>query len=164
MLANATTGGASKPPGPKASVNNGQLHLQPPPWVMHASHLDQFCAGHSTNYMKKFFFEAQVSVNLTVMLVLTTMFSTINSQLPKTSYIKMSDVWFLFNLMLPFFEVLILVWKDTLRVEKTTEINHHGKPRKVGSDSGSGSITTLQVMSEGRLSLQTKKLQHLGNF
>ena len=81
--------------------------------------------------MKKFFFEAQVSVNLTVMLVLTTMFSTINSQLPKTSYIKMSDVWFLFNLMLPFFEVLILVWKDTLRTEKTVEINHHGKARKV---------------------------------
>ena len=29
--------------------------------------------GHSTNYMKRFFFEAAVSVNLTVMLVLTTM-------------------------------------------------------------------------------------------
>ena len=43
--------------------------------------------------MKRFFFEAQVSVNLTVMLVLTTMFSSINALLPKTSYMKMSDIW-----------------------------------------------------------------------
>ena len=25
----------------KANENNGQLHLQPPPWVAHASHLDR---------------------------------------------------------------------------------------------------------------------------
>lgn len=81
--------------------------------------------GHSTNYMKRFFFEAQVSVNLTVMLVLTTMFAAINTSLPKTSYIKMSDVWFLFNLWLPFIEVLILVKKETLRTEMGP-INHHG--------------------------------------
>ena len=81
--------------------------------------------GHSTNYMKRFFFEAQVSVNLTVMLVLTTMFAAINSSLPKTSYIKMSDIWFLFNLWLPFIEVLILVKKETLRTEMGP-INHHG--------------------------------------
>ena len=81
--------------------------------------------GHSTNYMKKFFFEAQVSVNLTVMLVLTTMFASVNSSLPKTSYIKMSDIWFLFNLWLAFIEVLILVKKETLRTEPGA-INHHG--------------------------------------
>ena len=81
--------------------------------------------GHSTNYMKRFFFEAAVSVNLTVMLVLTTMFASINNSLPKTSYIKMSDVWFLFNLWLPFIEVLILVKKETLRTE-AGPINHHG--------------------------------------
>ena len=97
--------------------------------------------GHSTNYMKRFFFEAQVSVNLTVMLVLTTMFASINNSLPKTSYIKMSDVWFLFNLWLPFMEVLILVKKETLRTEngssveseKEDEKNSVGRKNSVGT-------------------------------
>ena len=63
--------------------------------------------GHATNYFKAFFFEAVVSVNLTVMLVLTTMFINVSNQLPNTSYIKMIDVWLIFNLILPFSEVLL---------------------------------------------------------
>ena len=58
-----------------------------------------------TNYFKPFFFEAVVTVNLTVMLVLATMFISVSENLPKTSYIKMVDVWLIFNLMIPFFEV-----------------------------------------------------------
>ena len=42
---------------------------------------------------------------MTVMLVLTTMFISVSENLPKTSYIKMVDVWLIFNLMIPFFEV-----------------------------------------------------------
>ena len=63
--------------------------------------------GHATNFFKAFFFEAVVSVNLTVMLVLTTMFINVSNQLPNTSYIKMIDVWLIFNLVLPFSEVLL---------------------------------------------------------
>lgn len=63
--------------------------------------------GHSTNYFKPFFFEAVVTVNLTVMLVLTTMFVGVSQSLPKTSSIKMVDYWLVFNLLIPFVEVLI---------------------------------------------------------
>ena len=35
------------------------------------------------------------------MLVLTTMFINVSNNLPKTSYMKMVDVWLLFNLLLP---------------------------------------------------------------
>ena len=38
--------------------------------------------------------------------VLATMFISVSQALPKTSYIKMVDVWLIFNLMIPFFEVL----------------------------------------------------------
>ena len=55
---------------------------------------------------KPFFFEATVVVNLTVMLVLVTMFISVSEGLPKTSYIKMIDVWLVFVLLIPFFEVL----------------------------------------------------------
>ena len=37
--------------------------------------------------------------------VLATMFIAVSENLPKTSYIKMVDIWLIFNLMVPFFEV-----------------------------------------------------------
>ena len=128
--------------------------------------------GHSTNYFKPFFFEAIVTVNLTVsstnkslsnlynifvevMLVLTTMFVGVSQTLPKTSSIKMVDYWLVFNLLIPFVEVLIhtyevnryitatqyektfsILLQDTLRIDEQ-EINHHGKSVTVGADSKS---------------------------
>jgi len=86
--------------------------------------------GHSTMFFKPFFFEAQVSVNLTVMLVLTTMFVSISNDLPRTSYLKMVDIWLIFNLFIPFVEVLLHTYKDNLQVEER-EINHHGTKIKV---------------------------------
>ena len=89
--------------------------------------------GHSANYFKAFFFEATISVNLTVMLVLTTMFISVSQTLPKTSYIKMIDIWLIFNLIVPFVEVLLHTYKDALR-EEEREVNHHGRVRKLGND------------------------------
>ena len=42
------------------------------------------------------------------------MFINVSNQLPKTSYIKMIDVWLIFNLCLPFTEVLLHTYKVTL--------------------------------------------------
>ena len=61
--------------------------------------------SYFSNFFKPFFFEAIVVVNLTVMLVLVTMFISVSESLPKTSYIKMIDVWLVFVLLIPFFEV-----------------------------------------------------------
>ena len=49
------------------------------------------------------------------MLVLTTMFINVSNNLPKTSYVKMIDVWLIFNLLLPFIEVLVHTYMDALR-------------------------------------------------
>ena len=94
----------------------------------------------TTNYDFIFIF-LQVSVNLTVMLVLTTMFvrwivtililmpssssihhhtpqyiiascfSSVSNDLPRTSYLKMVDIWLIFNLFIPFLEVLLHTYK-----------------------------------------------------
>ena len=85
--------------------------------------------GHITNFFKPFFFEAVVTVNLTCMLVLTTMFINVSNNLPKTSYIKMMDIWLIFNLLLPFMEVLLHTYIDYLRNDEDREINHHGTTR-----------------------------------
>ncbi len=61
----------------------------------------------ATNYFKGFFFEAIVTVNLTSLLALTTLFVSIMNSLPKTSYIKMMDIWLIFCLTIPFCEVIL---------------------------------------------------------
>ena len=78
------------------------------------------------------------------MLVLTTIFIDVSNNLPKTSYIKMVDVWLLFNLLLPFIVVLIHTYMDTLRNDDEREINHHGKSVQVGNESEAQS-TTVKV-------------------
>ena len=52
------------------------------------------------------------------MLVLSTMFISVSNGLPKTSYMKMVDVWLLFNLFYPFLVVLLHTYMDTLRNEE----------------------------------------------
>ena len=90
--------------------------------------------SHSTNFFKDFFFEAVVTVNLTVMLVLTTMFISVSNNLPTTSYVKMIDIWLLGSLFLPFVEVILHTYMDVLRNDYDREINHHGTTKKVGGD------------------------------
>ena len=68
-----------------------------------------------------------------VMLVLTTMFINVSNNLPKTAYVKMIDIWLLFNLFKPFVDILLQTYIETLRTkEKPREINHHGKTISVG--------------------------------
>ena len=67
--------------------------------------------SHITNYFKDFFFEASVTVNLTVLLVLATLFISVSQSLPQTSYIKMVDVWLIVNLFVPFLEVILRTYK-----------------------------------------------------
>ena len=52
------------------------------------------------------------------MLVLTTMFINVSNNLPKTSYVKMIDIWLIFNLLLPFIEVLVHTYMDSLRFKQ----------------------------------------------
>ena len=74
---------------------------------------------YSTNFLKQFFFEAIVSVNLTAMLVLTTIFLGVSGDLPTTSYVKYVEVWLLFCLFIPFIYVLLHIYIDSLRVSRT---------------------------------------------
>ena len=48
-----------------------------------------------------------MTVNVTTLLVLTTLFISISNALPRTSYVKMMDIWLMFNLMIPFFEIIL---------------------------------------------------------
>ena len=66
----------------------------------------------ATTFFKPFFFEAALSVNLTTMLVMTTIFISKMESLPPTSDIKMIDIWLILCQIYPFVEVVLLTrWK-----------------------------------------------------
>ena len=89
---------------------------------------------YATNFFKPFFFEAIVATNLTSQLVLTTLFISVSKSLPPTSYVKMIDVWLIFSQLIPFVEVLLHTYLDSLRSDDDREINHHGETITPGGD------------------------------
>ena len=75
----------------------------------------------ATTFFKPFFFEAALSVNLTTMLVMTTIFISKMEGLPPTSDIKMIDIWLVLCQMVPFAEVVLLTAKEYQRKETLEE-------------------------------------------
>ena len=61
----------------------------------------------STNFYVKNHYDAAVTVNLTSLLVMVTLYISISDGLPSTSYMKMIDVWLIFSLFMPFTEVTL---------------------------------------------------------
>ena len=61
-------------------------------------------------------FHTVVTMNLTGMLVLTTLFIANLNSLPRTPNIKLIDIWFIFTLLIPFAEVLLHTTIATLEV------------------------------------------------
>ena len=69
----------------------------------------------ATTFFKPVFFEAALSVNLTTMLLMTTIFMSKMEGLPPTSDIKMIDIWLVLCQMVPFAEVVLLTAMEYYR-------------------------------------------------
>ena len=103
------------------------------------------CITYATTFFKSFYFEAALTVNLTVMLVITTLFIrqvrsvdifeqkllSVMEKLPTTSYMRLVDIWLILGQLIPFIEVILLTVKELYN--GTEETNHHGSVRRVGS-------------------------------
>ena len=97
---------------------------------------------YATTHFKSFYFEAAVTVNLTVMLVSTTLFIrwiiscliysalflSVMEKLPPTSYVRLVDIWLINGQLVPFLEVILLTVLELKRPEPSA-INHHGFKR-----------------------------------
>ena len=73
----------------KRRINNAVMTIYLPTILI-------LCIVYATNFFKDFFFEAVVTVNLTALLVLTTLFISVSQSLPATAYLKMIDIWLIF--------------------------------------------------------------------
>ena len=84
--------------------------------------------SYATTFFKPFYFEAAVTVNLSILLVTTTLFirlvmnmipyggnvipddlciHSVMGKLPATSYVRLVDIWLIFGQLVPFLEELV---------------------------------------------------------
>ena len=75
--------------------------------------------SYITTFFKPIYFEASLTVNLTIMLVMTTIFTSKIEELPPTSDTKMIDIWLIFCLLVPFAFTLIQTAIECYREETT---------------------------------------------
>ena len=68
-----------------------------------------FLITFTTIFFDKDLFGDAIAVNLTIMLVMTTIFTSKIEELPPTSDMKMIDIWFICCLVVPFLEVILRV-------------------------------------------------------
>ena len=74
---------------------------------------------YATTFFKPIYFEASLTVNLTIMLVMTTIFTSKIEELPPTSDTKMIDIWLIFCLLVPFAFTLIQTAIECYREDTT---------------------------------------------
>ena len=68
----------------------------------------------TTTFFDKDLFGDVIAVNLTIMLVMTTIFTSKIEELPPTSDMKMIDLWLIFCLVVPFTEVILRTMIESL--------------------------------------------------
>ena len=85
----------------------------------------------ATTFFKPIYFEAALGVNLTTMLVMTTIFMNVMQMLPHTAYIKMIDIWLVFCQLVPFTEVALLTAMEYSRGEDNSQAIRQSPPAKV---------------------------------
>ena len=109
---------------------------------------------YATTFFKPFYFEAALTVNLTTMLVLTTIFIAIMDRLASTAYVKMIDIWLIFAQLIPFTEVVLLTLLESYR-EGHQLINNHGLERpRSNFDTPKETTPTRLIKSSAKLNDQ----------
>ena len=102
----------------------------------------------ATTFFKPFFFEAALSVNLTTMLVMTTIFISKMEGLPPTSDIKMIDIWLVLCQMVPFAEVVLLTAMEYHRKDKTKEKDRKKRGKKKSKRNRMSKSVSITIVSE----------------
>ena len=76
---------------------------------------------YSTFYYSLDDFNDRIMISLTALLVLATLFTQITATTPKTSYLKLLDVWFVATILVDFFVVIILVVINFFKMKEDEE-------------------------------------------
>ena len=114
--------------------------------------------SYSTTFFRPFYFEASVTVNLTSMLVMTTIFIAVMDKLPSTAYIKMIDIWLIFGQLIPFARVVITTVMEQMRNVSDRMVNHHGSAMQLDVADSPINVIGIAGMEEKLTTRQQLKL------
>ena len=98
------------------------------------------------------YFDVIVTVNVTLLLVLSTLFISVLDSMPRTSYVKMIDIWLIFCLLIPLAEVLFHAMLDNYRHEIEIE------------DAGVDMLSNVGPAPKMRVERKKKRLNRLQNL
>ena len=118
-----------------------------------------------TIFFDKDLFGDVIAVNLTIMLVMTTIFTSKIEELPPTSDMKMIDIWLIFCLVVPFLEVILRTAMECMncscQICEPTEANKakdEKEDKKKGGDAiqgaSSGEVTRVWVGTGAKVAPQ----------
>ena len=123
---------------------------------------------YATTFFKPFFFEAALSVNLTTMLVMTTIFISKMEGLPPTSDIKMIDIWLVLCQMVPFAEVVLLTAMEYLRKKEDKEtvdaITQYDVEIEEGEEPETKEVSKLPQEKKNKLAFNLAMLVAIGKL
>ena len=68
----------------------------------------------ATLFIDQSHFDAIITVALTIMLVMYTLFQSIAASMPSTAYLKLLDRWLIFGMLLPFIVFMFEVMNEML--------------------------------------------------
>ena len=104
-----------------------------------------------------------MTVNVTTLLVLTTLFISISDALPRTSYVKMMDIWLIFNLMIPFLEIILQTMIHKLHEEDDfgNEVMSYSSPVGTTNKNINGLVGTRTAREDGSRQEMNKLLKNI---
>ena len=115
--------------------------------------------AYVTHFFKAEYFEASVTVNLTIMLVNTTIFTSKIQELPPTSDTKMIDIWLIFCLLVPFAFALI---QTAIESHREYEIPDPKRPEEAWSEQSKDDKEVFSTFVKLKISSVLSKLQDSG--
>ena len=92
--------------------------------------------SYATSFFKlPDFFNTAITVNLTVMLTITSVLISVTTKLAETSYLKLEEAWLIFAMLVPFSQVILITWREHLM-----DIEGQAKDNQVNESSKQGSV------------------------
>ena len=76
-----------------------------------------------TLFIDKSHFEAMIMVTLTAMLVMYTLFQSVEASMPATAYLNLLDYWICFGLMMPFVAFMVQIYWELMEA-RNNSVSH----------------------------------------
>ena len=112
--------------------------------------------SYSTSFFRlPTFFNTAITVNLSVMLTLTTLLISVVKKLAQTSYIKWIEYWLIFAQLIPFIQVILITGLESQKEEKDD------KKQKVATEESSISIGGQLIKVKKKICLKLFQVQPL---